>query len=115
MERDRHGCDPAQVTHVTAAITGGITVQQFLPLPCPRRSQSIAVTWHRSEVTNHQNQILDRLSLAQETDHTMFGIVTVDPLEPAGIAVELMKRGIVAIQMIEIADPVFQSLMHRIV
>src|SRR5688572_32736196 len=44
----------------------------------------------------------------------MFGIVTVDPLEPARIAVELMKRGVVAIQMIEIANPVLQSLMHWI-
>src|SRR6266404_7670462 len=102
----------AQVSGSAAAVVGSVAVEQFAPEAVEGNSDAVRFTGYRSEIAHYENRIFRALSLAQQRDHAGRSIVTIDPLEPSRIVIQLVQRWLTPINAIQLLHPVLHAIVH---
>src|SRR5262245_47922992 len=98
----------SQIPPTASTVERGITVQDFLPIASPRNTDPIIGSRHWGEITDNEHEIPRRRTLAQQTDHAGFSIVTIDPLEAGGINIMLVQCRLRPVQPVQIRHPTLQ-------
>ena len=89
---------PAGIALIASAVSRGVAVEHFLPVPAKWNADPVVVARHRRKIADKDNWIFSLLAPPQETQHTRLAIVAIDPLEPILLEVALEKRGLAAIK-----------------
>lgn len=100
--RHLHAGDVAEVAHVTAAIVGRITVEDFAIHAPGGNTDAVADAWHRGEVEDNQHEAAVS-GAAKVADDGLLGILAIDPVEAFGGEVELVQRRDIFVAVIQIA------------
>ncbi len=100
MDRLVRSCDPSGIALIASAVGRGVAVENFMPVSAKRNADPVVVARHRPKIADKDNRIFSLLAPAQETQHTRFAIVAVDPLEPILFEVTLEKRGLAAVERV---------------
>src|SRR5208337_2537542 len=91
----------ARVSHVTAAITRRVTVQQLSVKSWRGRAHAIAFTRHRREISHRHHEIVGILGPSDERNNTVVNVVKVDPLKAFPAKIYLMQRGLLDVKLVE--------------
>src|SRR5438552_2431975 len=97
--RDLFRAQSAHVAYAAAPVFNSVGVEHLTIESRLRNADAIVVTDHRSEVANHQHQILSVtiiasiLASADEREHAGVGVVAVDPFKTLPGEVHFMKCG----------------------
>src|SRR5271157_6521640 len=97
----RFGVQAARVSHITAAITRRVTVQQLSVESWRGRAHAIAFTRHRREISHRHHEIVGILCPSDERNNTVVNIVKVDPLKAFPTKFYLMQRGLLNVKLVE--------------
>src|SRR5712691_1881590 len=98
---------------IAAAIERGIGVESLPPASREWNVDPVVAVDLWREIEHHQAAVVCPASLAQPGEHAALGIVHDQPLEPAGIAIELVERRQAPIKAVEIADQTLNAGMLR--
>src|SRR5580700_2278858 len=91
------GVNASQISHAASAVFLGIAVQKLPPESAGGHAYPVSVARYGSEITHDHNLVGRESTLAQQGNNTGSGVIAVDPLEPGGVGVELVQRGLLAI------------------
>ena len=97
MRGQWRGAHGAQVAPAGAAEGLGVAVEDLVPGAAAGHAQAVVLARHRREVADHQHR-LAVARLAQEGDHAVVGVVGIDPFEAVAGEVELVQRGLAAVE-----------------
>src|SRR4051794_27133899 len=101
----------AEISEVGATVRLRIAVQNFTPVAATGHSDPIVMASERSEIENRNDDLVAAARLPHETQHALLRIAAVDPLEPRGIAVQLMQSPFRAICLVQIRHPLLKLSM----
>ena len=104
----------AIVADIRPAIAPAIGVDDLAIAPDGGNADPVAVTRHRREIAEHDDDVARAPSAAQPADHALLAIGEIDPLEAMRIAVAFMQRCDRAIHAIQVGDQPLHPEMHRI-
>src|SRR6185369_5808979 len=104
----------SQVPHAASTVLLGVAIQQLTPESARGHADTVAVARHRSEITDNQNFISRRPALAQKGNNAGGCVIAVHPFETGRISIELVQRGLLPINLVQLRHPVLHPLVHRI-
>src|SRR5262249_28232617 len=104
VARNGVGREPAQVADSAPAVDRRVAVEDLLPPPFAGHAERVAAPGHGSEVEDDEH-LAAALAAAEGPQDPVLDVVAVDPLEPRGLAVELVEGPLLAVEPVEITDP----------
>src|SRR5581483_9017251 len=112
----RHnGRHRSRVPDIAAAVSGGICIQDLAPIAGEGHADAVVVARLRREIDGDEATRFRIGAFAQPGKDALVGIVGDQPLEAAGVAVELVQRRQLTINPVEIANEPLHTRMRRIV
>src|SRR5258708_36019379 len=104
--------DPAEIAHVATPISLAIRIDDFTIKTGPRSANVVAVMHHRSGIYDKD----DGFALARfphPRDNAVFGIVEINPLESLESIVQVPKRRLAFVEIIQMLNQAAQSIVQR--
>src|SRR4029077_1376380 len=96
-------CDPAEIAHVATAISLGIGIDDFPIKTGPGSANVVAVMHHRRGVYDKDNN-LAVARFPHPRDNSVFGIVKINPLESLEVIVQVPKRRLAFVEIIQVLN-----------
>ena len=115
MTRDGDCKDGATVADIGAAIDRRVGVDGLAPQAGARYPDAIPMAWHRGKIADCQNRRCADAAPPQKGKDRIVAIVGNQPVKTGGIGIALMKRGLVAIKSIEVADQALDAAVMRVI
>src|SRR5436190_15763369 len=109
------GLDAAQITMPAAPVFACVAIQKLSPKTAARSTDSVVVSWHRSEITNHGNLISSVHGLPDEADHATLRIIGIDPFEAARVTIIVVERWFISIGFVERSQPTPERPTMRVI
>ena len=105
------GVDAAEIAYIASAVPLRIGVQD---LPIKSRlghAHAVGIALDRREIGDHQNEIARIFCTTQERKHARIGVIAIDPLKPVPVEIHLVKRGLVAVNAVQVGGKGLQPAM----
>src|SRR5258708_40353740 len=104
----------AEIPRAGATVLQSIAVQQFAPVSAMRHTDAITKPWDGSEVANDENGILWVLAFAQKGNRAGEIVIAIHPLKPSGIGIKHVQGGLVAIESVQLCNPLLHAAVQGI-
>src|SRR5205823_1330877 len=104
--------NPAQIPHVAATVGFGVGVNDLAIKTGPRNADVILITHYRRGIYD-ENDHLAFARFPEPSDHAVFGIVKINPLESFVGVVQVPQRRLAFIQVIKMLDQTAYSIVQR--
>ena len=104
MARRVVGLYASHVSHAAAAVLFGVAVEDFVPGTGARHAETVVLSGHRGKVGRDEDDVVCRRGSTQKSHDAVGVVVDLDPPEPFRVAVALMERRFVAVQMVQALD-----------
>ena len=116
MRAHRRAFHAAQISPTGTAVAGRVAVDHFAPEAAMRHPQHVVGARHRRHVADHQQRgcgdaLQRRKRLAQEGEDAVAGVIGFNPLEAVGREIELVQRGLAAVDLIQRAHKMLHTRM----
>ena len=98
------GCHRSQVAYAGSAIHWRVRVQDFFPAAAVGQPDAIVAALFRREIRNDGDRLGPRAAPAHPGEYGVQVIVRDDPLKAFRFAIAGMKRGLLAVQLVQVAD-----------
>src|ERR1700722_7945963 len=102
----------AEVALPAPAELRGVAVIDLAPEARRRDAHAVLAADHRGEVQGHDDDVAFALAAPHEREHAVFRVTPVDPLEPAGLGVAPVHRGLGLVDAVERPDEARQLAVH---
>src|SRR5262245_8622954 len=96
---------PTLIAIATPLIVPGIAVECLTPHAARWRPNLVVATRYRRKVADHQDAVAGRPALAQKAHATALDVVTIYPGEGLRVAVTLIERWCLAVEMVQVRHP----------
>src|SRR5437867_12250241 len=106
------GLYAAKIPYIASAIGFGIGVDELTIETRLGNAEPVIVTHHRRCV-HHEGDHVAIARFSEERDDTVIGIVKIDPIKTFVRIVELPKRWLVLVSVIQMLDKPAQTVMSR--
>src|SRR5215471_5670014 len=113
MVWDRGRLHLALIAIATPLIVSGIAVEHLTPHAAVWRPNLVVETRYRREVADHQDAVAGRPALAQKAYDTAFDVITIYPGEGLRVAVTLIERWCLSVEMVQVRHPPLQASVWR--
>src|SRR6202050_5979412 len=100
------GIHAAEIADSGAAVFQSIAVQQLVPIAASGNTHAIAHAHDRREVTDDENGVSGRLTLAQQRNRAGEIVITIDPREARGMGVKQVQGRLAAVNPGQLSYPV---------
>src|SRR5579883_2342389 len=114
MRRVRFGLHGPGIAETAAAIFERVAVEALAIEPRQRHADAIAMARYGREVADDHRELMGIARAAEIGERALIGIARIDPLEPLGLGVELIERGELAVEAVEIAHHELNAAMKGI-
>src|SRR5438067_9236005 len=104
--------DPAEIAHVATAISLAIRIDDFTIKTGPRSANVVAVMHHRRGVYDKDNH-LAVTRFPHPRDNAVFGIVKINPLESLVSIVQVPKRRLAFVEIIQMLNQAAEPIVQR--
>ena len=89
-----------QITLTAASVILGVAIEQLSPETWLWYSDSIVEMGHGGKITDNCNNVATSPPIANETNHTVFNIIAVNPFKACVVKVHLVESRLTAIKMV---------------
>src|SRR5437868_2637233 len=104
--------DPAQIAHVATAIRLAISINDFTIKTGPRSANVVAIMHRRRGVYDKDNN-LALTGFPHPRDDAVFGIVKINPFESLVSIVQVPKRRLAFIEIIQMLNQAAEPIVQR--
>lgn len=104
----------AAITHIAAAVSDPIGVDDLLIPPRFRDADAVMVARHWREVAQADDDSLRTVCLSKVGDDGVVGVAEINPLKSAPVKVDLVQRRLLAIDSVQVADQTLQPTVGLI-
>src|SRR5258708_26832806 len=115
MRRARIRSDAAEIAHVGAAVRGAVAVERFAPVTLVGQAETVAQARLRGEIANDRNGRVVLRAEPEKGEHRLLLVVDHDPAKAVRLAIARIKGGGLAIELVEMTNPILDALMRPIV
>ena len=106
--------DPAQIAHVATAISLGIGIDDFPIKTGPRSANVVPVMHYRSGIYDKDDD-LALTGFPHPRNNAIFGIVEINPLESLVTIVQVPKRRLAFVEIIQVLNqPAYPIVQRRL-
>src|SRR6266480_1552235 len=106
------GSDPAEIAHVATAIRLAIRIDDFPVKTRPGNANLVAVMHHRRGVYDKDNDLVLTGS-PHPRDDAVFGIVKINPFESLISIVQVPKRRLAFVEIIQMLNQAAEPIVQR--